>query len=96
MGMRGPKKIIEAFNRLKLLRLLWWPTAITLLVGMFAPLFTFKRFFIFNSTVSLVSGVVQLLREGEIFLFIVIVAFSVLLPVYKMALLFSSILFRRS
>jgi paraquat-inducible protein A len=91
--MRGPNRIVASLNGLTLLKLLWWPIAMMLLVGMFAPLFTFKRFLIFNSTVSLISGIVQLFQEDEIFLFTVIGSFSVLLPIYKMALLFRLLYF---
>lgn len=71
-----------------LFKLFWGLTAAALVAGMTAPLFTFSRFYIFNNTVSLLSGVWQLLGEGEFALFALIFTFSVLLPVAKMLILF--------
>jgi paraquat-inducible protein A len=56
--------------------------------GIFAPMLTVEKFFVFSDTVSLVSGLVDLAISGEWFLFGLIGAFSVLLPVFKLGLLF--------
>jgi paraquat-inducible protein A len=57
-------------------------------LAIFAPLFTFSKFFIFDNTVTLVSALVELFEEGHLVLFIVILGFSVLLPYMKLVLLF--------
>ena len=71
----------------------WWMngallfTAVLLLNGFLAPLFSFKQFFIFNHQVSLLSALQELLAEGFPLLFLVIFLFSVCLPVTKLLLL---------
>ena len=57
-------------------------------VGLFAPLLTFRKFFIFSDTVSLASALWQLLQEGHVPLFLLIAAFSVVFPLAKLGLLF--------
>ncbi len=58
-------------------------------VGVFAPMLTLEKFFIFSNTLSLYSALVQMFGEGEWLLFLVVGAFSVLLPLAKLTLLFS-------
>jgi len=60
-----------------------------LIVGLFAPMLTLEKFYVFSNTLSLYSALVQLVREGQWLLFLVVGAFSVLLPVAKLILLFS-------
>ena len=59
-----------------------------LLPGLIAPLLTIKKFLFVENTFSIVSGVLQLLREGQYFLFAVISVFSIALPFLKIFLLF--------
>jgi paraquat-inducible protein A len=61
---------------------------ILFLIGIFAPILTFKKFFIFSNRVSIISGLFQLLAEGRYILFALIFVFSIVLPVFKLALLF--------
>ena len=63
-------------------------TAGCLGVGLTAPVLTLEKFFIFNNTVSIFSGLVQLFEEGRVFLFLIILLFSVILPVLKLGVLF--------
>ena len=72
----------------KVLLLLLFVTAICLGVGLIAPILTLEKFYLIENTFSIVSGLGQLLQEKKIFLFIVIVLFSVILPVLKLAVLF--------
>ena len=57
------------------------------LVGVFAPLITLEKFFIFTNEISLYSGLKELLGEGEWLLFSVIAVFSVVFPALKLLLL---------
>jgi len=66
----------------------WWLTFIVLVLAWFAPLFTVHRFWIFDNTVSMVSGLGQLIAAGEYLLFVLIGGFSVLFPMAKMLGLF--------
>ncbi len=54
----------------------------------FAPLFTLSKFYIFDNTVSLMSALADLWREGQYALFAIIAIFSVLFPLIKIGLLF--------
>ena len=67
---------------------LWLLVSLMLLVGVFAPMFTFTTFWIFDDRFSLVTGVYRLLEQGEPLLFLLVFGFSILMPVYKMYLLF--------
>jgi len=51
-------------------------------------MFSFNKFYIFNDTFSLLGGVIFLLQEGELFLFVILFGFSIALPLYKMVLSF--------
>jgi paraquat-inducible protein A len=70
------------------LRLLLVVTALLLTAGLAAPIVTLKKFVIVENTFSVLSGVMQLAREGQWFLFCIISAFSVLLPLMKIAVLY--------
>lgn len=56
-------------------------------VGIFAPILTFERFFIFANQVSIITGLFQLLSEGHFILFGVIFLFSIVFPFLKMLFL---------
>ncbi|MDB4443902.1 paraquat-inducible protein A [bacterium] len=61
---------------------------ILFLIGIFAPVLTFQKFFIFSSKVSIITGLFQLLTEGYPILFVLIFGFSIVLPFFKLLLLF--------
>lgn len=54
---------------------------------MAAPIITLKKFVLIENTFSVLSGVVALLDAGQLFLFVVITGFSVVLPVLKILML---------
>jgi len=56
--------------------------------GVFAPLLTLKKFFIFSNTVSLAASLRQLFAEGYYGLFLLIFLFSIVMPLVKLMLLF--------
>lgn len=72
----------------RILRVLVVVTAVCLAVGLIAPVLTLEKFFIIDNTFSIFSGLVQLLEEGRIFLFIIILLFSVIMPIIKLWILF--------
>ena len=76
---------MPALTRLKLA---WFIISAMLIAGAVLPMFTFSQFYIFNDTFSLASGIFFLLKEGEPLLFIVVFSFSILMPVWKMYLLY--------
>ena len=63
-------------------------TAIMLAIGLSAPILTLEKFFIIENTFSIFSGLLQLLEEGRIFLFVIITLFSVVMPIIKLGVLF--------
>lgn len=69
---------VNALLALALLLLFW---------GVWAPLLTLQKFFIFNNSVSLLSALGQLWRQGEWLLFGLIGGFSVMLPLAKLVIL---------
>jgi paraquat-inducible protein A len=70
------------------LKLAWFTVSAMLVAGAVLPMFTFSRFYIFNDTFSLASGIFYLLKEGEPLLFLVVFSFSVLMPAWKMVILY--------
>lgn len=62
--------------------------AIAFLVGLFAPMMTITKFVLVEDTYSIATGIQALLNEGQIFLFLLILGFSVLFPMVKLGLLF--------
>lgn len=70
------------------LRMLLLTAGVLLVVGLVSPVITLEKFVLIRNTFSVLSGVVQLFREGQYFLGMVVAGFSVLLPVLKLAVLF--------
>ena len=66
---------------------IWLATCVFFVAGVLLPMFTFNKFIIFNDTFSLISGILYLLKEGEIFLFLVVFAFSIIGPTYKLKII---------
>jgi paraquat-inducible protein A len=57
-------------------------------LGLVSPIITLKKFVLIENTFSVLSGAIQLMKEGQVFLFIVITAFSVILPLLKIGVLY--------
>ena len=62
-------------------------SAVFFLLGIFTPMVTFQKFWIFTDTYSLFSGTIHLLDEGNYFLFAVISSFSIAFPAFKIIIL---------
>jgi paraquat-inducible protein A len=71
----------------RLLIVLLLITVSLLILGMTAPIITLNKFVLIENTFSILSGTGELLKEGKVFLFIVITSFSVVLPLLKIAVL---------
>ena len=63
-------------------------TLLLLIIGLVAPIITMKKFVLVENTFSVFSGVIELLREGQLFLFFIITGFSILLPLLKIGVLY--------
>lgn len=59
-----------------------------LIVGLFAPMLTIEKFIVLENTFSVVSGVFELLKEGQWLLFLVLLVFSVIIPLLKILVLY--------
>ena len=70
------------------LKLAWFIVSAMLVAGAVLPMFTFSQFYNFNDTFSLASGIFHLLMQGEPLLFIIVFSFSILMPAWKMYLLY--------
>jgi len=55
--------------------------------GVFFPFFHVTKFWVFDSGVSVVSGIITLFHEGEYFLFAVLTLFTLVFPCAKLVLL---------
>lgn len=75
-------------DRAKQLRLYIWVASVLLLVGLVAPIITLSKFVLIKNTFSVLSGAIELLKEGQVFLFLVITGFSVVIPMLKLRVLY--------
>jgi len=83
-----PNNIASQFS-LEARRLRWMLVIIIicLTTGLFSPIITLEKFYFFENTVSIASGLLELIQEGQILLFIIIFLFSIVLPVLKLFVL---------
>ena len=76
------------------LQMAWAVVLALLIAGISLPMFTFSKFYFFNDSFSLVTGIFHLLDKNEVFLFVVLFSFSLAMPAYKMLLLCKLIFFK--
>ncbi|MEA1888355.1 MAG: paraquat-inducible protein A [Pseudomonadota bacterium] len=81
LATRHPNKDI-------LIKFLLVLSTVLLLVGIFAPMMTLSKFVWIENRFSLFAGTLQLFADGQYLLFIILLAFSIVLPVAKIILLF--------
>jgi len=62
--------------------------ALLLLVGLIAPIITLRKFVLVENTFSVLSGLIELLQNGQVFLFLLLTGFSVVLPILKLRVLY--------
>ena len=75
-------------GEVSLLKVLLALTLIFLIPGLVAPIITLTKFLLVENTFSILSGTIQLLKEGQIFLFVLITGFSIIIPLLKIIVLF--------
>ncbi|MEN8168933.1 MAG: paraquat-inducible protein A [Pseudomonadota bacterium] len=71
----------------KHLRFVLGITLLLLAGGLVAPIITLHKFVLIENTFSVLGGTIDLLKDGQIFLFIVISGFSILVPLLKIGVL---------
>ena len=62
-----------------------------LVVGLISHIITVKKFMLIENTFSVLSGIIQLLKDSQYFLFIIITGFSVVVPLLKITVLYQLI-----
>lgn len=75
-------------NKAKPLRWLLVMASSLFIIGSFLPMISISKFYLIQSSFSVVSGVIELLRNGQILLFVVVSGFSIVLPIMKIGVLF--------
>jgi len=72
-------------------RLLWYlliAATVLLCIGFFAPMLTLSKFYFFENSFSVVGGIYSLVTDGQLLIGIVVMLFSVCIPIFKLYLLF--------
>ncbi len=75
-------------GEVSLLKALLALTLVFLIPGLVAPIITLTKFLLIENTFSILSGTIQLLKEGQVFLFVLITGFSIIIPLLKIVVLF--------
>jgi len=81
--------MISGIDKTSTLRGLLLITTLLLAAGFVMPMMTISQFVLFEHSFSVLSGVWQLVQDGQIFLFIIIAIFSIIIPIGKVILLFN-------
>lgn len=69
------------------LQIILWLALGFFLVGISTPLITLNKFVVFESSFSVLGGIVELFKQGQWLLFVIIGMFSVVFPLIKMSVL---------
>ena len=92
--MKTDDNQIPEISSAEVVRLRWLLMLASLLFipGIFMPMITISKFVIVRNSFSVISGVLELLHNGQIILFIVVTGFSIVLPIMKILILFKILL----
>ena len=83
---------VKYLQRPRVLLTLLFIASVLLLVGLTLPVMTIKTLVFMRHSFSVLSGINDLFAEGKYFLFILVVVFSLILPLLKLAFLFAVVL----
>ena len=64
-------------------------TSLLLIAGFVMPMMTITKFMMVSNSFSIVSGIWQLLQDGQFFIFLIVACFSIIMPLAKITLLFN-------
>lgn len=89
-GVSSNSVAVMAIAESQARRLCWLLLLATMLflAGIFLPMLTITKMVFFENAFSLVSGIVELLTGGRYLLFIMVLTFSVVLPLMKIGILY--------
>ncbi|WP_372883319.1 paraquat-inducible protein A [Psychromonas sp.] len=62
--------------------------ALLFLLGLFLPMITISKFVVIKNSLSVISGLSELISSGQILIFLIVGTFSVVLPILKIGFLF--------
>ena len=65
--------------------------SVLLAIGLVAPMLTISKFIVIRSSFSVFSGVLELFKNKQYILFVVVTGFSLILPIFKIGLLFKAV-----
>ncbi len=82
--MAGPRPLNAIYPRRYEIPLLIGAAAVLLATGLCLPLFHVTQMVFWKSSYSVITGVVNLAKEGNVFLALIIFVFSVLFPIIKL------------
>lgn len=82
-----PHAVIPA-SKARQLRWLLVIASLLFVVGISLPMITLSKFWIIQNSMSVLTGVLELFRNGQLVLGAVVAGFSILLPVLKIGVLF--------
>jgi paraquat-inducible protein A len=85
-------KLTQALQHPKMLLSLLVLVTLLLIAGMCLPVMTINTLIFLRHSFSVISGIYDLLIEGKYFLFVVVLTFSVILPLAKLGFLFAIVL----
>jgi paraquat-inducible protein A len=80
--------LLKNMSKVAKLKTLLVITLICFIVGLVSPIVTMTKFIFIENTFSVLSGTIQLFKEQQFFLFIIIAGFSVVVPLIKLGVLF--------
>ena len=83
METKTPTSLAHAYPRKRYIGGLLWLALILLVIGLFAPMMTLKKFLFLENEVSIYTGLVGLFEEGAYGLFLIILVFSICFPLIK-------------
>ncbi len=75
-------------RRALIIRWLLLAVLICLVVGLITPMMTMTKFYFIDNSFSVISGVHELYLNDQYLLFVIIIAFSIVLPLLKIYVLF--------
>lgn len=82
------RRLNSILSNTTVLRLLLTVSALLFVLGLFLPLITISKFIVINNSLSVISGLRELISGGQILIFLIVGIFSVVLPIVKIGFLF--------
>lgn len=75
-------------TRARHLRWLLYVASMLFILGLFLPMLTISKFVFIRNSFSVFTGVLELLLDGQILLFVLVGGFSIILPILKIGVLY--------